>query len=121
MKITRILALALIATLSLGLAACDGESLKEKAEGAMSDAMSLDGIKKQLGEVGDIEAKAKEMGKTDLPAVKDLLAKKPEIQKLVDSLKDMDATKVMSMLKDKAPMLKDFAGLLEKAKSALGM
>lgn len=122
---TRMIILALFAALSLAVfSGCSAEDIESKTNNALGDVkdkmgnMSLDGIKDALGSVDGIEAKAKEMGKLDIPAVKDLLAKRPEIQKLVDGI---NADNMVAKLKELAPQFSEFSELVKKAKSALGM
>lgn len=127
MKINQFLAIALVTLFSLcALTACDSKDMKDKVGGTLADAkdkvgdMSLDGLKKQFNEFGiaDIESKAKEMGKLDVPAIKKLLAEKLNVEKLMAGI---NKENMVAKLKELAPKMDNLGELVKQAKAALGM
>ncbi|MEZ6195639.1 MAG: hypothetical protein R3F20_07905 [Planctomycetota bacterium] len=116
--------IALIAVFSLGLVVgCDSEELKSKVKDAADSglAQQVDALKAKFGklDISGIEAKAKEMGKLDLPEIKELLSKKADFQKLLDSVQGGEG--LADKLKELTTKFSGLEQLVKKAKAALGM
>lgn len=127
MKISSALAVLVVALLSFGvIGACDSEVMKKEATGALEEAkgklgdLSLDGLKKRFNEFGiaDIEAKAREMGKLDVPAIKNLLTEKLNVEKLIEGI---DADNMIAKIKELAPRIESLGELVKQARTALGI